>query len=149
MSEHKTTNNIFPFLLGILCGAVLGVLLAPEKGEISRRKLKKKADELKGNLEPSLKKMRHDVEPLVSRISEKAEPLISGFKKIEELGAEVSQGLNESYDDGEESLPIDTSLSDHRIDLPVEKIKPVKESPGGENTSLAKPKRKTFFKNIH
>lgn len=143
MSEHRSSNNIFPFLLGILCGAVLGILLAPESGELTRKKLKRKTAELKGKIEPSLSNLREKVAPVVEEISQRAKPLVSGIKKLEAMGEEVKEGLGETFEE-DESLPIDTTLSDHKIVLPK---RPASPSPGGGETP-GKPKRKSYFKNL-
>lgn len=137
MSENKS-HSIWPFVFGFLAGAAVGLLLAPEKGEVSRKKLKNKAEDLKGKINPAVESLREKSGQLAQEISQKAEPIISGFKKLEELENEVSQELRESYDE-EEILPVDTSLSDHQTDLPsIDQSQPI----------TAKPKRKIFFKNI-
>lgn len=143
MSDNSSKSNVWPFLLGLLAGAVLGVLLAPEKGEITRKKLKKKTSEIKGNLAPSFTGVRERLSPLVTKISEKAAPIISGFKKIEEFEKDVKDELTDTFDE-EEDLPVDTSLSEHKIDLPKEEHL----EPTSSHQIPPKPKRKSFFKNI-
>lgn len=139
MTENRSHSNIWPFVLGFLAGAILGVLLAPEKGEVTRKKLKRKTEEFKGKLEPSLGNIREKVAPVVEKISQRAEPLISGIKKLEQFEQDVKEELTDTFDE-EEGLPLDTSLSDHKIELP-------KESPTTQQMP-PKPKRKSFFKNL-
>lgn len=139
MSEHKSGVSIWPFVFGFLAGAAVGLLLAPEKGEASRRKLKNKADELKGKINPAVDSLREKSGRLAQTVSQKAEPIISGFKKLEELENEVSRELKETFDE-EETLPVDTSLSEHQ-----------NNSGPNPQTQPAAPhsKRKFFFKNTH
>lgn len=143
MSNNDSKSNIWPFLLGILVGAVLGVLLAPEKGEVSRKKLKRKARELKEKMRPSFTDVQDKFSPLMEKFSEKVEPVISGFKKIKEFKEDVKEELTDTFDE-EDGLPVDTSLSDHKIDLPKEENVP----PVTTAQVPPKPKRKSFFKNI-
>ena len=44
-------KTFFAFLAGAAAGAVLGLILAPEKGDITRDKISRQADELLGDLE--------------------------------------------------------------------------------------------------
>lgn len=139
MSDHKSNSSIVPFLLGLLCGAVLGVLLAPEKGEVTRKKLKRKTDELKGKLGPAVDDARERVSPVMEKIQQKVEPVISGIKKLEQFGEDVKEELADTFDE-EDGLPLDTSLSDHKLELPKESSTTPQTPP--------KPKRKSFFKNL-
>ena len=46
----KTNNTLVGILGGVVVGAALGVLFAPDKGTNTRRKLKSNANDLKGDL---------------------------------------------------------------------------------------------------
>lgn len=64
------------FVVGALIGAGLGILLAPEKGEVTRKQLKKKMDDLinkaknidyndvKDSIEKKIKELQKEVEDL-------------------------------------------------------------------------------------
>ena len=143
MSEQRSNSNVGPFLLGMLCGAVLGILLAPEKGEVTRKKLKSKTAELKDKLEPSLENIREKVTPVVEELSQRAEPVLAGFRKLEQFEDDVKEELTDAFDE-EEGLPVDTSLSDHKIDLPKEE----QAEPARSPQTSPKPKRKSLFKNL-
>ncbi len=80
------------FLIGLSLGTALGVLFAPSKGTVSRRKIKrtysrlmsqvrkqlkgltKKADGVYSSLEPDLKRVSDKVRPYV-------DSLVEGFKE--------------------------------------------------------------------
>jgi|GEM_PF-791136 gas vesicle protein len=144
MTENKSHSNLGLFILGFLAGAVLGVLLAPEKGEVTRRKLKRKTTELKDKLEPSLTNIRERVAPVVDRVSQGTGSIISGIKKLEEFEGTVKEELADAFDE-EEGLPIDTSLSGHKLELPKEGH----VTPASQDRQIPpKPKRKSFFKNL-
>lgn len=143
MAENKSHNSIWPFVLGFLAGAVLGVLLAPEKGEVTRKKLRRKTDELKGKIGPAVDDARERVTPVMEKIQQKVEPVISGIKKLEQFEEAVKEELADTFDE-EEGLPLDTSLSDHKLELPKEEH----PTPVPDNQVPPKHKRKSFFKNL-
>ena len=66
-------------VLGVLIGAAAGVFLAPEKGSITRDKLKKEGKEIKDQLSSDLAEVKDDV----SKSAESAkETLKKEFKDI-------------------------------------------------------------------
>lgn len=50
---NKSEKTILAFIAGAAAGALAGLLLAPEEGEKTRRKLSRKANKLAGELEES------------------------------------------------------------------------------------------------
>ena len=69
---------------GFMAGAIAGILLAPEKGEVTRDKLKKKATELG---EDVANKYESEIEVLKA--------------KIEEMKAQFSNGVMSNFSDEE------------------------------------------------
>lgn len=63
-------NSLMAFIAGAAVGALLGILLAPEKGEVTRRKIKDAADE--GiDLEPVRTKIRERLDDIEEKITER------------------------------------------------------------------------------
>jgi gas vesicle protein len=50
----KTSRAILGVLAGLAAGAALGVLLAPDKGERTQRKIRRKAEDLLDEMEDTL-----------------------------------------------------------------------------------------------
>lgn len=53
-------------VLGVLIGAAAGVLLAPEKGNVTRDKLKKEGKDIKDQLSNDLKEVKEDLSKAAS-----------------------------------------------------------------------------------
>ncbi|NRD19951.1 YtxH domain-containing protein [Winogradskyella eckloniae] len=58
-------------VLGVLLGAAAGVLLAPEKGSVTRNKLKKEGKDIKDQLSSDLKEVKEDLSEAVASGKEK------------------------------------------------------------------------------
>lgn len=58
-------NSFFALLTGLAAGAVLGVLFAPDKGEESRKKVKKTAEDCLDKMKEKLSDLKGDAEPAV------------------------------------------------------------------------------------
>jgi gas vesicle protein len=58
----KSKNVILGVLGGLAAGAVLGILFAPDKGINTRKKISKKTDELKNNVQDSLSELVSSIE---------------------------------------------------------------------------------------
>ncbi|NRD23760.1 YtxH domain-containing protein [Winogradskyella litoriviva] len=58
-------------VLGVLLGAAAGVLLAPEKGSVTRDKLKKEGKEIKDQLSSDLTEVKDDLSKAVASGREK------------------------------------------------------------------------------
>ena len=100
MCNRNAETGLAAFLLGAVTGIALGVLFAPAKGETTRRKLKRwandtyeeqkdfvleHADELKGKIkeqaEVAREKIAEGKEKLVKEFNKRKDELVAKFKK--------------------------------------------------------------------
>lgn len=133
MSNGKG-SGIWPFVLGLIAGAVAGILLAPEKGEVSRKKLRRRAAELKDKYSSALDEIKEKTEPVVKKAGAVVGPVFKGIEEVGELAKEELEEVGR-----EEPLStFDTRQSDFSPQPPAE---PEKASP-------PRPRR-LFFRNIH
>lgn len=51
MKDSSSSKTLFAFLAGAAAGAVVGLLMAPESGELTRDKLGRQADDILSDLE--------------------------------------------------------------------------------------------------
>ncbi len=75
---NKTQSTLFALVAGLAAGAVIGILLAPDKGENPREKIAKKTADLKKELE-------EQVEVSKAKIYEFAESIVN--KENEKISA--------------------------------------------------------------
>ena len=79
----KTNNGILGLVVGLLVGATAGVLLAPEKGSTTRKKIKSKSKETKDKLKDSFDDFLDAVSEKYGSLKNEAEESI--HKEKEEL----------------------------------------------------------------
>jgi gas vesicle protein len=77
MSE-KNSNNTLAFLLGIVVGALLGVLFAPAEGKETRKKIAKYLEELEEKGEEFIEEGTEKVKKFIAESKDKV------VKKFEE-----------------------------------------------------------------
>jgi gas vesicle protein len=75
---NKTQSTFFALVAGLAAGAVIGILLAPDKGEATRNKIAQKTSDLKKELE-------EQVELSKAKIYEFAESIVN--KETEKINA--------------------------------------------------------------
>jgi len=68
----KTSDTVFAFLLGAVAGGVVALLLAPEKGEVTRGKIRKGATDLYGKGRDLVDRGQREVTEKVGQVGEKA-----------------------------------------------------------------------------
>lgn len=112
--EHK---GIGKFILGLAVGAGLGVLFAPDKGEVTRKKLKNKLDELTNYISSI------DKDELKKQFTKKVNEI---KKELKELDKEKVLAI------AKEKAAIIVRKTDELIDLAKEKAEPVVEKVGND-----------------
>lgn len=98
MNKHGETA--FAFLAGAATGAIAALLLAPEKGEVSRKRLKEGAEDLYKKGKELAKETREVVE------GKTREVVSAARQKIEELGGTVKRqaaAVREAIAEGKEA----------------------------------------------
>lgn len=66
----KSSSKIalFSFIAGAAAGAIAGILLAPDKGTVTREKLKNKAKDLGDNLSEKYENMKDEIRHMKDRL---------------------------------------------------------------------------------
>ncbi len=117
MSEKKKSSGIGKFALGALVGAGLGVLFAPEKGEVTRKQLKVKLDDL------TKKAKEIDFDEIRIQLEDKIEEI-----RVELEDLDKEKVLKIAKKKGQDILDKCQEL----VDLAVEKGTPVLENAANE-----------------
>ncbi len=64
---NQTDRSILSFLAGAAVGVVAGILLAPDKGSVTRERILRGAEELAGEIEESLNGKTPEAKPVRER----------------------------------------------------------------------------------
>ena len=103
MSDTNGANFVAGFMVGVLAGAGLALLFAPQSGEETRQKISDQGFELKGQAQEMSGKARDRAEDLTARgrtaLNERVTRLgeavsdgeKTGDKKVKELGAKFDE----------------------------------------------------------
>lgn len=84
-NSNKAAKVLIGFILGVAAGAAAGVLMAPDKGKNTRKKLKKQAEDLKDNLVDTYGKYKEEVKEAYDNFAKKVskkDPLEEEFEKL-------------------------------------------------------------------
>ncbi len=71
------TEKFFAFLAGAAAGAAIGLLMAPDKGDVTREKLSRQADQLINDLEDQWENSYAKIRDLTNSAIEEAERVAS------------------------------------------------------------------------
>lgn len=77
----KNSNVLLGILGGVAAGAIAGILLAPDKGSKTRKKIKQKASTIKSDLQTEFDEFIEKMEGKYEQLAEKAEDIKEAAKK--------------------------------------------------------------------
>jgi gas vesicle protein len=86
--KRSTSNLFIGFFTGIAVGALLGVLYAPDKGSVTRKKIQKRTEEFAEDIEERFDELKEDVTELVDDVKEN---LSDKKEKLDNLRAKISR----------------------------------------------------------
>ncbi|MGF1532559.1 MAG: YtxH domain-containing protein [Bernardetiaceae bacterium] len=83
----QSEGNLISFIAGIAVGALIGVLIAPEKGETTREKIADKSQQFRKDLADQVEANRIKIEKFTQEMKEKA------AQKAEEVQHKVQETI--------------------------------------------------------
>jgi gas vesicle protein len=89
----KTTNVIAGVLIGVIAGAAIGILMAPDKGSETRRKLSERGRDLASTLKDSLN-------DIVDKAVDKYDDLRQNFTSMSKEAGTKMGAMNSNADNG-------------------------------------------------
>lgn len=78
MNESNFGKVFLGFLGGAAVGAALGVLFAPAKGTVTRRRIASKTREIKNDMSDRLEELVESAEDIIDEIKETASEFVNG-----------------------------------------------------------------------
>lgn len=69
----SSTSFLIGLLSGVAIGAALGILFAPDKGEVTREKIARKAEDLKEDLMDKMDEVKRAITDSIGKVKEKFE----------------------------------------------------------------------------
>lgn len=92
----NTGKIILSIVVGVAAGAVLGVLLAPDKGSETRRKISQKGNEVADELKDKFNDFIENMLDKFDTVKAEAENLAQkGMHKVEEIKNELKHPMNQ------------------------------------------------------
>ena len=146
MSDNSNGQFYKGLLFGAVVGAVAGVLLAPEEGNKSRDKLKKRLKAAKNEYGPLLNELSKKVE----KVSEDLAPAVT---VIRERAEEVKKEVEKKAEPIVKEAEAEVRKVSQKVEEEVKKVKNVVSIPTPESklkSASKSPKRRTprFFKGV-
>ncbi|CAM4092319.1 MULTISPECIES: YtxH domain-containing protein [Flavobacterium] len=86
----KSNKALLGVVAGLAAGAVIGILLAPDKGENTRKKIAKKAEDLKDNI-------KEGYDDTISSLEQK-------YKELQEKYGSLSEDIDEKIKEGKSKI---------------------------------------------
>ena len=124
MCQHHHGEGIATFILGALIGAAVGLLYAPAKGETTRRKLKRWAEETYENGKEELAARTEELRDKFSAHAEKAKERAAELKeKIAEKAEDIKQRALESSEELRGKAADELEKAAEKLDKAAKKIR--------------------------
>jgi gas vesicle protein len=79
--SKSTTNVVIGFMAGAAAGALTGILFAPEKGSITRKKIKKNADKVGAGISDQVDEMKDYISDFVDEVKDRFSTLEKEVKE--------------------------------------------------------------------
>lgn len=94
----KNSNSTFwATLTGLASGIAIGILVAPDKGTRTRKKITQQGDNYLNDIKNELSEIRKDVNKKIEATKEGMEDLTSkGKKRAKEAGDEVQESMQDT-----------------------------------------------------
>lgn len=150
---NQRNNDFNSFVLGLIVGGILGTLYAPQKGEETRKVLKKlieqwseKGENLSEEVKEVFEEWKEKTEPAIEMVEEKITPITENIKErmiekinpIEEVKEEEAPSVGEAT-----TPPLTATESTSTTSLP--ELEPGKFYHPTQNNFQNRPK---FFKGV-
>lgn len=93
----QSEGNLVSFIAGIAVGALVGVLIAPDKGEATRGKIADKSQQLRKDLAEQVEANREKIDGFAKELREKA------AQTAENVQSKVQERMQKQSPSGEEA----------------------------------------------
>lgn len=92
----NTGRMILSIAIGVAAGAVIGVLLAPEKGSETRRKISERSNEYADGLKTKFNDFIESMMDKFDSVKSEAEHMArKGMNKVDDIKSDVNQPMNQ------------------------------------------------------
>ena len=93
----KSNNTVWATLTGLASGIAIGILVAPDKGAETRKKITQQGDNYLNDIKNELSEIRKDVNKKIEATKEGMEDFTQkGKKRAEDAGEEVKESMKDS-----------------------------------------------------